>query len=286
MTQVLGVHGIRQGRKNTDRLSQEWSSGLSAQLFGRLAEPRHLVHVPLLSHLLSPPGDRLGPAGDVDLHDLTNEELTFIESGLLDALQNPDEATLETMAAQGEVLGLPRAPAPLQAIMRAVDRRWRGEVPDLITLLREVNRYLHDPSTAASVRARLVETAADRAISPRILIGHSLGSVIAYDIVRRGDLAVDALVTIGSPLGFSTISRALGAMPGAPRADHDLLVQAWTNIFDSGDAVTGGRGIAQAFAQATDYTVSNRRNDAHSAPLYLAHRETADAVIPWMTARS
>ncbi|QQF06229.1 hypothetical protein [Sinorhizobium meliloti] len=78
-----------------------------------------------------------------------------------------------------------------------------------------------------------------------IIVGHSLGGVITYDILSyfAPDLKVDYLVTVGSQVGLfeemALYSRALPAgMPTDPKKDRVAAnpnIGKWLNVFDTND---------------------------------------------------
>jgi hypothetical protein len=75
-----------------------------------------------------------------------------------------------------------------------------------------------------------------------ILLGHSLGSVVTYDLLReRAGLPVRALITLGSPLGLPTVRRRL-----ISRRFPDA-VERWVNVFDPRDLVTGREKLREHF---------------------------------------
>lgn len=79
-----------------------------------------------------------------------------------------------------------------------------------------------------------VEEAITAADDDVILLGHSLGSVVTYDLLReRPGQPVIGFITLGSPLGLPTVLRRMTArqFPSDPRR--------WVNIFDPRDLVTG-----------------------------------------------
>lgn len=55
-----------------------------------------------------------------------------------------------------------------------------------------------------------------------ILIGHSLGGVLATLIAAEKDSRVKKLLTISSPLGGSSTARAFSWLPGSPRLLRDI----------------------------------------------------------------
>jgi len=83
---------------------------------------------------------------------------------------------------------------------------------------------------------------------PKVVIGHSLGSIVAYEAIHRLDLEVDLFVTIGSPLGISTLI--------APRVDPAPSIPAglgqWLNFADPDDPIAAVSKIAPIFGDGTD----------------------------------
>src|SRR5204863_9743773 len=63
----------------------------------------------------------------------------------------------------------------------------------------------------------------------KVLIGHSLGSIVAFEAAHRLNRPLPLLITIGSPLGLQTIvyKRLRPQPPGFPPQ-----VQRWVNVAD------------------------------------------------------
>jgi hypothetical protein len=106
-------------------------------------------------------------------------------------------------------------------------------------LMHEANRYLKNrDGVGATVRNVLREMleAAWRDGDSVLLIGHSLGSVIAYDTlwelthVHRSSGEVSRFVTLGSPLGTRFVQRSLlsAHATGAARYPHNI--RHWVNM--------------------------------------------------------
>lgn len=120
--------------------------------------------------------------------------------------------------------------------------------------LRDVHHYLWDatatprPQTSfrvrTEVRRRMVEAlheGAERS-GPHVVLGHSLGSVIAYDVLQNVDQAppVQHLITLGSPLGLDEVQDRLA--PGWSRFDgfpRERVAGGWWNGYDRLDPVCG-----------------------------------------------
>jgi pimeloyl-ACP methyl ester carboxylesterase len=98
-----------------------------------------------------------------------------------------------------------------------------------------------------------------------LLIAHSMGSIIAYDVLIRSapDVKIHTLVTIGSPLGFPPIRiKILAEQHREPKKHITLrtpesIVTAWLNFSDLNDKV------------ATPYKLSDdyEENSRHVRPI-------------------
>jgi hypothetical protein len=139
-----------------------------------------------------------------------------------------------------------------------------------IRFVQAARRYQHDRDCRwAAQRAVLDQLPRSGSI---ILIAHSLGSVIAVDLLTKlhPDLHIDLLLTIGSPLAIKRLGD-----PGLPDFPYDR-VGGWVNLYDPGDIVTVGCGVGRRFPAACDITVET--GQSHNAAAYLSNPAAA-AVI-------
>lgn len=110
--------------------------------------------------------------------------------------------------------------------------------------LDQVGRYLDDEARRAAVLHR-VTTALLRTARPRVVLAHSLGSLIAWDLLADPRVEIDLLVTLGSPLAQPAVTVADGPFPYS-------RVGAWLNVVHLLDPVPAGRGLAESFPAACD----------------------------------
>lgn len=118
-----------------------------------------------------------------------------------------------------------------QAIVRTIDARLGGVTNFTIEkALTDVFVYVTYPAVRKKINA-IVE--AKLTSEPTIVIGHSLGSVVAYDVIvkNRANLDLVKFVTVGSPLGIRAISSKLGVLQNPAGADG------WYNAYDERDVV-------------------------------------------------
>jgi hypothetical protein len=165
----------------------------------------------------------------------------------------------------------------VQRALVAIQRSelFNGRDSFLISFVKQVNRYLSDPAFRALVHA---EVAAAMAQSPRLIIGHSLGSVIAYNWLSENEPGRPvALITLGSPLGLEAIRRRVGCQND--RFYWPGPVRSWTNIAARHDAVAMVKNLAPLYSpEICDLPCDNPRKSAHAALSYLVNVRTARAI--------
>lgn len=136
----------------------------------------------------------------------------------------------------------------------------------------EARRYRDDASVRAAVLRTVLE---DMPSGPVLIIGHSLGSVVTGDVLKRlpDDVRVIGVVTIGSPMGSVSTLRSLCDLSPFP---YDR-VGAWVNVYEPCDVVTGGRGFSKYVPQVIDVpiTLKNLRLDPPDVPLPLVAEHDA-----------
>jgi hypothetical protein len=119
---------------------------------------------------------------------------------------------------------------------------------------------------------------------PVVVVGHSLGTVIAYDVLSEASFAasvVPLLVTLGSPLGYTEIQDVVTRPLRLPTP-----VQLWANFADPLDLVALDTSLADEFQGAPriiDALVDNPSPNNHAACGYLRAsrvRSTVTAAVP------
>jgi pimeloyl-ACP methyl ester carboxylesterase len=90
--------------------------------------------------------------------------------------------------------------------------------------------YISDRNTTREINAIVTAKLTDE---PTVVVGHSLGTVVAYKVLLEQSARVKLrrYITVGSPLGIRTISSQLGVLKYPPA---DLK---WCNAYDECDIV-------------------------------------------------
>ncbi|KPC64244.1 trypsin-like serine peptidase [Streptomyces chattanoogensis] len=144
----------------------------------------------------------------------------------------------------------------------------------IATILSDVAAYLDNQHVRQAVLDCVLETTPSS--GNLVLVTHSLGTVVGMDLIRKlpEELAVDLLVTVGSPLGMNAVYDRL-LVPGAKRPER---VTDWFNAWCPTDTVTVGCPLGDTWGKLTEVAVANARDRAHDIQEYLAHPEVAAGV--------
>jgi hypothetical protein len=146
-------------------------------------------------------------------------------------------------------------------------------VPAVMRVLPQARRYLADDATRANTLHRILAALPES--GPIVLLAHSLGSIIAADLVTRlpPGIEVVGMITLGSPAGH------LGLHKGSDRLE--LLREPlehlawWLNVWGGADPVTGMRGISHRFPWVLDIALPTAQ---HPMANYLGSAAVASAV--------
>jgi len=275
MSDVVAIHGIFMNRRSRAEMTRVWRDsmvrGLQNVRYSRAGSLE--VECAFYGYLYN--DGKAAADASYQLSDLEPglEQELFLAIG--DAAEKDVQGNDGADDDQAQKVWLPD---PLQRAIRQIERHgiFDGVAATSIRLVKQVGRYFRDQDFAQQVRDELsvaMET------KPRVLVAHSLGSVIAYDWLRRQPAtSLTSLVTIGSPLGFRGIRRALHpdldkSLPPAPG------VPAWVNIAAAQDAVATVKELDGLFdGRITDHLARNPRRTAHSATVYLQNVHTSAAL--------
>lgn len=168
----------------------------------------------------------------------------------------------------------------VQATLSAIDRHVPGASGASIALAtRDVYQYLRNPGVKNTIDVGV--RAAIQPGIPTVVVAHSLGTVVAYDLLRREGVnagwQIPLFVTLGSPLAVGAIRKALRplAFPGC--------ADAWYNALDERDVVAlypldeANFGISQSVQNNVE--VNNHTKNRHGIEGYLDDRDVARKIF-------
>ncbi len=152
-----------------------------------------------------------------------------------------------------------------------------------------------------AIRAELMSVLTRNHKHPILLIAHSMGSIIAIDVLNRlpENIHVDTLITIGSPLGLPPVLKRIMKSLNMDTSQKQLLPtpeairRRWINLADLNDHVAANYELAGDFSvnsggvAPVDYQVANNYRfqdewDHHKSYGYLRTPELAGAIVEFM----
>jgi hypothetical protein len=282
---IVGIHGIAQQYRGPYQLAEVWLSGIRDGLFaaGDHDRARALsaedLRIAFFGDLFRPPGTmavtdppytgsdiRPGPERDLLTALYAAAVATDPTLGEPTGAMSPGVAGVEFMLAR-----LARSKTFARVAQRAFIRD-----------LRQVTAFLTDPVVKQAVLGRVRDQ-----IGPdtRVVIGHSLGSVVAYEwLCQHHPGAVELLITVGSPLGIpNVVFHRLTPAPVAGAGAWPTRVAGWVNVADRDDVVALRKDLAPLFptarpgARVLDRLVDNG-DEPHAIDRYLSAAQTGSAL--------
>jgi hypothetical protein len=181
-------------------------------------------------------------------------------------------------------------------------------IPDsrIKVFIQETGRYFKNHDNIACKIRELQKQPLREAVGRKdkvLLIGHSMGSIIAYDSLwelyrlEGMDNCVDCLLTIGSPLGMNYVQRRLIGLNGNQKPDYPGNIRTWINISAHGDLVALDPSLANDFREMLTQNlvedivdkragIFNHYRDekglnAHKSYGYLANPVVAQEIVDW-----
>ncbi|WP_406278446.1 antibiotic ABC transporter ATP-binding protein [Embleya sp. NBC_00896] len=286
MTKVVFVHGVGKQYLSEDSLARDIVPELrgGARLAGGPVPAAEEVGLAFYGDLFRPAGTRSAGDEPFDAADVEDDvEFDLLMAWWAEAARtDPDVPGPDAAGTRGGVSWAASQSLRLKTVRAALDAltgaRFLTGVLDraLIGDLKQMARYLTDDELRARARARV---AARITPQTRVLVAHSLGSVVAYETLCNTAHRVDTFVTLGSPLGMRALVH--GRLRPAPIEGTGWWPQGlrtWTNIADSTDVVAVVRELRHAFGdRVTDVPVHNGSH-MHDATRYLTAVETGRAI--------
>jgi hypothetical protein len=286
MARIVCVHGIAQQLRGEQTLLQAWWPAIADGVAraGGGPVPAGDVAMAFYGDLFRPPGELLG-VGD-PYYQAKDVRPGFEQELLLEWWRHAAEVDARVPPPDADTLA--RAPRSAQTALRALSQSkfWaKVALRSLVFDLKQVSGYLLDPQLRQAARARVTA-----AVTPetRVVVAHSLGSVVAYEaLCSMPDHPVRAFITLGSPLGIANL--IFDRLDPAPRAGRgvwpgqDSVV--WTNIVDHGDVVALEKDLRSRFGDGVRNAVVHNGAHAHDVSAYLTDLLTGQAIRGGLDAR-
>ena len=146
----------------------------------------------------------------------------------------------------------------------------------------ELNRYFVNTDDIACQIRELLKSILREAFGRGdhiLLIGHSMGSVIAYDSLWELDhlekqKARLSLLTLGSPLGMRYVQRRLIGHDLSPARQYPRNIRNWHNLSAIGDLVALDQEVFDDFINMFDYSdIESIQDHCHGIYNYFRNEE-------------
>jgi hypothetical protein len=279
------VHGRAQAGKDPIAIQKEWMDALG---YGALRANKTIptateIVFPfygnelerLVAHIDAPlAATAKGTDSDVDT-DLRGQILEDIAAQI-----GVSRADIER-----EFKGQPTRKGPgnwewVHAILRAMDKIPGVNSASIDQFTRDVYVYLTYPAVRGAIDKIVTDQMSD---GPCVVVGHSLGTVVAYNVLLRRSPAdgIRRYVTLGSPLGIRGIKRYLDSPVACPSC-----VGSWFNAYDDRDLValvpldTKNFDVHPAIENKSD--VMNFTDNRHGIAGYLADPMVAAKILEFL----
>jgi hypothetical protein len=170
--------------------------------------------------------------------------------------------------------------------------------------LRDLLRYEHNKNGIADHVRRMLKVpllAASGGQHPVLLIGHSMGSVIAYDALwelshsHGNPVSIDLFLTMGSPLGQRFMQRKINGHDQSGVARYPRNIRRWKNLTAIGDLTAIDPWLANDFGEMLELGLLESIDDedifnffrldgelnVHAEYGYLSNEKTALTIAAW-----
>ena len=282
---LIFIHGRGQENMNPVELEKEWVDALKAGL------AKHHLNLPedteiifpfygnLLQDLISKLDSQENIEGIVARGELdANDEIAFYN--LLKEITDQSGITSEQINALEDADLIERGwehHRPVLMLLRAIDRYTGIGAGTIKKNTYDVFCYLTYSAIKRQIN-KLVEESMPK--EPVIVVAHSLGTVIAYNVLYDlpENYSVKKLITVGSPLGVKWIK----AQVRTPLKMPTCVEEGWYNAFDPRDVVALNELNSGAFniiPLITNYHgVNNPTDNRHGITGYLIDPNVAKVI--------
>jgi len=227
------IHGRDQQGKSTESLLEVWKEALDVGLAeaGLNSLQGHDFRLPFYGDRLMEIVEQIRSATPNGVTTKGGAQApTHIEAFRVALLQEliPQELLLSTPTAAVEK-GLQNT-AIAHLLAKVMDGSpWSNDFLALLT--EDVSVYLNNGIAASQINEIVSR---EIPAEPCVVVGHSLGSVVAYRVLQEMGNSVDVVrfITLGSPLGLNAVRNKLRPL-SMPKG-----VRSWLNVYDSRDIVS------------------------------------------------
>ncbi len=295
---IVFIHGINNQDRSRGGIQTLWSDALCATLGEEAKVLRRKVvfdtayYADILHKedsnwkLFSSSGIRMSASSPQD--DYVDFDVAALFLEFQKKFEITDEQISENLSEGDDVAGTRQAAGVHKKWIKALTRTLEKMVPSAGNSLARIAlsqaaTYLNKPGVFDKINNLVSEQVfADHKIGDRtVVIAHSLGTVIAYVLLRKmkPHPSFPLFLTLGSPLGIEVVRRRIG-----PPLLNPPPALKWINGADPEDFVAlHARLDKKSFGPGAAITniadIDNGYEDAHSLEGYLSDKRVAKAVL-------
>jgi hypothetical protein len=297
---IIGIHGL--GSKPSSTLLHEWWRKSLYEGFRLIGHPRRRIPFETVYW-----ADLMHPVpNDPEIRDKSDER--YLEEPYL---PSPGLCNSKSAAVRKKILDLVEKQIKQINFDEKDSFVWK-HLNDLVmgNFFKELQVYYANHLDRAQggniayrdvVRERLAAKLREHRGKEILLIAHSMGSIIAYDVLTRcvPEVTIHTLVTIGSPLGVPLVMQKIRLEQNLAKGEQlrapENIAGSWHNFADLEDKVAfhyrladdfyaNSKGVAPTDVQVVnDYAVGSEHNH-HKVYGYLRAAELAQLCFEFLSA--
>jgi len=294
---VIFIHGRDQQDQAPRQLRANWLTAWEKGLAksNLTLPPEDSIHIPyyadrlhaLMLELILPKADqeisRSGSTGINEAQELAFTKEYLKEIALAKATTFEERMEIKAMA---EAERGPLNWAPVQSLLGALDKtNIFGDYP-VKKATRDVFVYLTQNQIKEAIN-KIVEKTFDT--TPCVVVGHSLGSIVSYLVLKNNpDFQVKKFITIGSPLGMTSLAKHLEPPLVMPECIQGDAADCWYNVYDESDFIAlhplDKQHFNNGFEIVNSTHVINHTKNRHGIAGYLDDELIAKTIYDAMLA--
>ncbi len=183
---------------------------------------------------------------------------------------------------------------------KIADKVLEHTFPDLVLYYDNEHVFHSRLGIQELLRGVLKKTLCKYSDSKIMLIAHSMGSIISFDVLSVSPVEVAVFVTIGSPLGLPFVRKRFAEEHMMKFSELDRIAvpnpitERWVNIADTKDVVAFDSSLADNYSEnmhgiavedlvTANNCISNGKPDHHSVYGYLRCREMAAIINQFLS---
>lgn len=298
---IIGVHGL--GNKPSRRLLKKWWKNAIREGLKRIDQPRRFFKFELAywAHYFYEKPQKPGVEDSDDPRYIRNPYVQAEPSA--DPKQKPGWWKMRSLNLLERLLdSVFLADRPVLNLDFISDFIIRTKFKDLDIYYNKVADGDGDTSVKEQVRDELARLLRKHRHRDILLIAHSMGSIVAYEVLTQHvpDVRIHTFVTLGSPLGLPVIMKKIldeqtrGGKTSRIASTPENIERAWYNFADlddrvavnytlADDFVPNSRGVGPRDIQVhNDYQYRDQRNP-HKSYGYLRASEVAEVIHTFLS---